>query len=385
VRSFACRVARLSFDISSFEFSNFDFYFRTTRLYDAVATMMLSSSASGAPSQRDLVSRRGLGRFSTLRLSCRQRLSVEACGIFGIYKRSGSSAVEIYEGLLMLQHRGQDSAGIVSYDGHRFRETKDNGLVKDVFTKEVMKLHEGSVGLGHVRYPTAGSSTAQEAQPFFVNSPLGIYLVRPSSERPSPSAHTSPQIHNGNLTNTEALRTILATQSQLSYQRHLRTDSDSEVLLNIFADEIHRAHKARAQAWQVLFHRAGSLSRHPQDRPMSKPQELVFDAVKTTMQQLKGSYSIISLISHVRLLAVLRHRLTSILQVGLLAFRDPLGIRPLVLGHRVSEDGPEWCFASEDCAFGPLGFTKVRDASAALPGADHSLFRCVMCARARPS
>ena len=118
---------------------------------------------------------------------------------------------------------------------------------------------------------------------------------------------------------------------------------------------------------------------------MSKPQELVFDAVKTTMQQLKGSYSIISLISHVRLLAVLRHRLTSILQVGLLAFRDPLGIRPLVLGHRVSEDGPEWCFSSEDCAFGPLGFTKVRDASAALPGADHSLFRCVMCARARPS
>lgn len=165
---------------------------------------MLTSSASGAPSQRDLVSRRGLGRCSTLRLSCRQRLSVEACGIFGIYKRSGSSAVEIYEGLLMLQHRGQDSAGIVSYDGHRFRETKDNGLVKDVFTKEVVKLHEGSVGLGHVRYPTAGSSTAQEAQPFFVNSPLGIYLVRPSSdvafsERPHVSADSQrqPDEHGG--------------------------------------------------------------------------------------------------------------------------------------------------------------------------------------------
>ena len=127
--------------------------------------------------QRDAAQRAAL-RAPAARLASGRRMNVQACGIFGIFKRSGSSAVEIYEGLLMLQHRGQDSAGIVSYDGHRFRETKDNGLVKDVFTKEVMKKHEGSVGLGHVRYPTAGSSTAQEAQPFFVNSPLGIYLVR---------------------------------------------------------------------------------------------------------------------------------------------------------------------------------------------------------------
>ena len=112
------------------------------------------------------------------RLGRRASLQVVDCGIFGIFKHSGPAATEIYEGLLMLQHRGQDSAGIVSYDGHRFRESKDNGLVKDVFTKEVIKQHDGSVGLGHVRYPTAGSSTAQEAQPFFVNSPLGIYLVR---------------------------------------------------------------------------------------------------------------------------------------------------------------------------------------------------------------
>lgn len=129
--------------------------------------------------QRSAVSGCPLSRSSGLaRRARRAVIPVLDCGIFGIFKHSGSAATEIYEGLLMLQHRGQDSAGIVSYDGHRFRESKDNGLVKDVFSKEVIKLHDGSVGLGHVRYPTAGSSTAQEAQPFFVNSPLGIYLVR---------------------------------------------------------------------------------------------------------------------------------------------------------------------------------------------------------------
>lgn len=138
-------------------------------------------------------------------------------------------------------------------------------------------------------------------------SPLGIYLI-----------------HNGNLTNASHLRATLQRQSELSYQRYLRTDSDSEVLLNIFADEIHRAHK---------------------ERPSSLERELVFDAVTATMKQLRGSYSVISLIS----------------QVGLFAFRDPFGIRPLVLGTRMTDDGPEWAFASEDCAFGPLAFTKVRD------------------------
>jgi amidophosphoribosyltransferase len=128
---------------------------------------------------------------------------------------------------------------------------QDNGLVKDVFTKETMKLLDGHMGIGHVRYPTAGSSTAQEAQPFFVNSPLGIYLVRriecvpPSASR---LTQIPAQIHNGNLTNAEQLRATLQTQSELSYQRHLRTESDSEVLLNIFADEIHRAHKVGAAA-----------------------------------------------------------------------------------------------------------------------------------------
>lgn len=136
------------------------------------------------------------------------------------------------------------------------------------------------------------------------------------------------QIHNGNLTNAEQLRATLRQQSELSYQRHLKTESDTEVLLNIFADEIHRAHKAH---------------------PSISERELVFEAVGAMMGQLRGSYSIISLIS----------------QVGLLAFRDPHGIRPLVLGHRTTADGNEWCFASEDCAFSPLGFTKVRSAPVA--------------------
>jgi len=120
--------------------------------------------------------------------------------------------------------------------------------VKDVFTKEAMKPLEGSIGIGHVRYPTAGSATAQEAQPFFVNSPLGIYLVCALRSAFLLLLTVPAQIHNGNLTNVDELRVVLATQSELSYQRHLKTDSDSEVLLNIFADEIHRAHKARMVA-----------------------------------------------------------------------------------------------------------------------------------------
>eukprot|EP00873_Tetraselmis_striata_P016958 jgi/Tetstr1/437222/TSEL_025952.t1 len=203
------------------------------------------------------------------------------CGIIGIYRSSGDAAAEVYEGLLMLQHRGQDSAGIVAYNGEAFTEKKDNGLVKDVFNGEEIKEQlKGNIAMGHVRYPTAGSSSAQEAQPFFVNSPLGIYLI-----------------HNGNLTNTDELRDIL--NSSLSFfNRHLRTKSDSEVLLNILADEV------------------------------------------------EGAYSCICEVNG----------------VGLMAFRDPHGIRPLVLGHREGLNGEdEWCVSSEDCAFGPIGFTRVRD------------------------
>lgn len=235
------------------------------------------------------------------------------CGIIGIYKRSGAVNVELYEGLLMLQHRGQDSAGMVTTDWEKFREYKENGLVKDVFTKPVMEKLKGDVGIAHVRYPTAGSSSASEAQPFFVNSPLGIYLI-----------------HNGNLTNTAELREMLNASNSF-FNRHLRTASDSEVLLNIFADEIHRAHQRCIND--------GACD------PNKKKMDLVLEAGESTMKLLRGAYSCITLVKG----------------VGLVAFRDPHGIRPLVLGKRPGPLGDDWCVASEDCAFGPIGFERVRD------------------------
>jgi len=238
------------------------------------------------------------------------------CGIIGIVKQNGSVNVEIYEGLLMLQHRGQDSAGMVTTDWNKFREYKANGLVKDVFgSKENMDKMEGPVGIGHVRYPTAGSASAQEAQPFFVNSPLGIYLI-----------------HNGNLTNTPELVEMLNSSSSF-FNRHLKTDSDSEVLLNIFADEIHRAHQKFVQT-------------HPGKDPNQHKTEFVLEAGSNTMKLLSGAYSCITLVKG----------------VGLVAFRDPHGIRPLVLGKRRNPDGTvDYAVASEDCAFGPIAFERVRD------------------------
>jgi amidophosphoribosyltransferase len=224
--------------------------------------------------------------------------------------------VELYEALLMLQHRGQDSAGIVTTDGPRFHEHKANGLVADVFRDQAtLDGLAGSVGLGHVRYPTAGTASAAEAQPFFVNSPLGIYLI-----------------HNGNLTNTDELRTMLEGSASF-FSRHLRTQSDSEVLLNVLADEVHRAHQ-RCMA-------AG-------DDPNPRKLAFVLEAGEATMRLLRGAYSCVALVKG----------------VGLVAFRDPFGIRPLVLGARPATDGrggTDWCVASEDCAFGPIGFERVRD------------------------
>ena len=224
--------------------------------------------------------------------------------------------MELYEALLMLQHRGQDSAGIVTTDGPRFHEHKANGLVADVFRDQAtLDGLAGSVGLGHVRYPTAGTASAAEAQPFFVNSPLGIYLI-----------------HNGNLTNTDELRTMLEGSASF-FSRHLRTQSDSEVLLNVLADEVHRAHQ-RCMA-------AG-------DDPNPRKLAFVLEAGEATMRLLRGAYSCVALVKG----------------VGLVAFRDPFGIRPLVLGARPATDGgggTDWCVASEDCAFGPIGFERVRD------------------------
>jgi len=225
------------------------------------------------------------------------------CGIIGIHRQKDDAVFEIYDGLLMLQHRGQDAAGIVSYDGRFFHERKANGLVKDVFRSRHIAQLRGSTGLGHVRYPTAGSLSASEAQPFFVNAPFGIYLV-----------------HNGNLTNVDELRQKI----QKKYHRHLRTNSDSEVLLNVFADQIYQVRKHDGEKC---------------------PIESVFEAVGRTMNLVFGAYSVISIID----------------EVGLLAFRDRAGIRPLILGRRRTSSGDEWVITSESAAIDAVGFEVVRD------------------------
>lgn len=223
----------------------------------------------------------------------------------------------------MLQHRGQDSAGMVTTDWERFVERKDNGLVSNVFeSKSAMDGLKGSAGIGHVRYPTAGTSSAAEAQPFFVNSPLGMYLI-----------------HNGNLTNVAELRERLQGQDSF-FNRHLRTESDSEVLLNVWADAVHRAQKECLERLECRTSLSDPFS------AKATVRELVLDAGVDLMQQLQGAYACIALVK----------------DVGMVAFRDPNGIRPLVLGERQGPNGEaEYAFASEDCAFGPIGFRRVRD------------------------
>jgi len=226
------------------------------------------------------------------------------CGILGIASRHDEVFAELYDGLLMLQHRGQDASGIVTYTGEFFRERKANGLVKDVFGASDAETLRGKVGIGHVRYPTAGSLSAAEAQPFFVNAPYGIYLV-----------------HNGNITNTAEQREKVTAK----YSRHLRTTSDSEILLNVLADKISDSIKVN-----------GNLD----------PIRNLFAGVKMTMERVQGAYSVICLIAG----------------VGMLAFRDPNGIRPLSVAKRVAEGkGDDYAFASEDVAFGINGFEKLRD------------------------
>ncbi len=228
------------------------------------------------------------------------------CGIIGISKARDDAVYEAYDGLLMLQHRGQDAAGLVSFDGRKFYEKRGSGLVQDVFHESDVRKLKGRWCLGHCRYTTCGAcDDVNEAQPFFVNAPLGIYLI-----------------HNGNLTNTEELRKKIHDQ----YRRHLRTDSDTEVLLNVFADQIYSVMKEKENARKKL-------------------PDVIFEATTRTMKRVTGAYSIITLID----------------EVGLYAFRDPHGIRPLVLGKKETPAGTEWAFASEDVAFKPLGFELVRD------------------------
>ncbi|MGO3343774.1 MAG: amidophosphoribosyltransferase [Marinomonas sp.] len=221
------------------------------------------------------------------------------CGIVGVV---GTSMVNqsIFDALTLLQHRGQDAAGMVtSYNG-RLCLRKDNGPVSEVFrTRHMKKLH-GNIGIGHARYPTAGTSSSAEAQPFYVNSPYGISLA-----------------HNGNLTNTEKLKREVF-ESDL---RHVNTTSDSEVLLNVLAHELHLE---------------GKLVPTPDD---------IFNALGRVYNRIEGGYAVVALITG----------------YGILAFRDPDGIRPLIYGSRQTDKGIEYMVASESVALDAGGFKIERD------------------------
>ena len=221
------------------------------------------------------------------------------CGIVGIVGKSNVNQA-LYDALTVLQHRGQDAAGIVtSHDGRLFLR-KDNGLVRDVFQQRHMQRLVGHMGIGHVRYPTAGSSTSAEAQPFYVNSPYGITLA-----------------HNGNLTNVEQL----AKEIYESDLRHVNTNSDSEVLLNVFAHEL--AVRGKLQP----------------------TEEDVFAAVSHVHSRCVGGYAVVAMVTG----------------YGIVGFRDPNGIRPVVFGQRHTDEGVEYMIASESVALDVLGFTLIRD------------------------
>ena len=221
------------------------------------------------------------------------------CGIVGIVGHSPVNQ-QIYDALTVLQHRGQDAAGIMTcHEGELFMR-KQNGLVRDVFQHRHMLALKGNIGIGHVRYPTAGCDSASEAQPFFVNSPYGICLG-----------------HNGNLTNASELAEVLIREDR----RHLNTSSDSEVLLNVLASELSHAGSPRASSADI------------------------FKALTAVYRRCRGGFAVVAMI--------VGH--------GLVGFRDPHGIRPLVLGKRDSAHGSEYMLASESVALDMLGFTRVRD------------------------
>ena len=225
------------------------------------------------------------------------------CGIVGIV---GQAAVNqsLYDALSSLQHRGQDSAGIMTEDDGHLHLRKTNGLVRDVFQEQHMLRLTGNVGIGHVRYPTAGSSSMSEAQPFYVNSPYGIALA-----------------HNGNLANTDELKRLVIQ----SDHRHLNTDSDTEVLLNVFAHELGK--------WS--------------GRELTPAA--ILNAVGEVHRRCSGAYAVVAMI----------------IGYGIVAFRDPNGIRPLVVGSKKTSAGIERIVASESVALDALGFQLDRDI---LPG-----------------
>ncbi|MGC1457473.1 MAG: amidophosphoribosyltransferase [Steroidobacteraceae bacterium] len=221
------------------------------------------------------------------------------CGIVGIV---GTSPVNqrLYDALTVLQHRGQDAAGIATAAGGALFIRKGSGLVRDAFQQHDMLELRGDMGVGHVRYPTAGADGATEAQPFYVNAPYGICLA-----------------HNGNLTNAAELADVLIREDR----RHLNTTSDSEVLLNVFASELQRVGTPRVTAGDI------------------------FAALNAVYRRCRGGYAVIAM--------VIGH--------GILGFRDPNGIRPLVLGRRETAKGSEWMLASESVALDMSSFQMVRD------------------------
>jgi amidophosphoribosyltransferase len=222
------------------------------------------------------------------------------CGIVGVVSHSLVNQL-IYDALLLLQHRGQDAAGIATNSGNKFCMHKANGLVRDVFRTRNMRSLLGNAGIGQVRYPTAGSFSAEEAQPFYVNAPFGITLA-----------------HNGNLTNVEQLKIEMFKNDR----RHINTDSDSEVLLNVLAHEMQEA--------------TSGYSLDPSS---------LFKTVAALHKRVRGSYAVVAQIAG----------------YGLLAFRDPFGIRPLCIGFNDTEKGPEYVVASESVALEGLGFHFLRD------------------------
>ncbi|AXK40039.1 amidophosphoribosyltransferase [Crenobacter cavernae] len=223
------------------------------------------------------------------------------CGILGVVGQSPVNQL-LYDGLQLLQHRGQDAAGIVTANGKSFHMHKGAGLVRDVFRTRNMRSLTGTAGIAHVRYPTAGSaSNLAEAQPFYVNSPFGIVLA-----------------HNGNLTNADELKADMYRRDL----RHINTNSDSEVLLNVFAHEI--AQRVDGQAL---------------------PIDAVFGAVEAVHRRVRGAYAVVALIAG----------------FGLVAFRDPNGIRPLVIGSNQAGGKSEYMFSSESVALDCSGFTLLRD------------------------
>ena len=223
------------------------------------------------------------------------------CGILGVISRTPVNQL-LYDGLLLLQHRGQDAAGIATARGKAFSMHKASGLVRDVFRTRNMRALPGTSGIAHVRYPTAGSaSNEEEAQPFYVNAPFGVVLA-----------------HNGNLTNSERL----TDEMFLRDRRHINTASDSEVLLNVLANSL------QASA-----------------RGVSLDPDTIFQAVGGLYRRVRGAYACVA----------------EIAGYGLVAFRDPFGIRPLCYGIAETDSGTEYLVASESVALEGLGFRPVRD------------------------